>query len=457
MIIVFSALLLFSLAFAQGALAASPESDFNFNPATGTITGYVGPGGDVDIPSTIGGITVAAVGDHAFDALIYPNCYDITSVIIPDTVTTIGNYAFFHCEVMTSITIPDSVTSIGSAAFYYCYMLESIMIPDSVTSIGTYAFCRCHSLESITIPNSLTSISNGTFDYCNSLISITIPDSVTSIGSAAFYYCHSLENITIPDSVTSIGAWVFGNCYSLTSITIPDSVTSIGECAFAECYALTSISMPNNLTSIEDFTFLFCYSLDSFTIPDSVTSIGAYAFYNCESLTSITIPESVTSIEYMAFYDCYSLVSAYFEGDAPYWGGEVFEGAAPGFTIYFYSGHTGFTTPTFQGYPCVELFSVNIGSLSGGSISADTAYAAEGTTVNLTVTPNQGMQLKPGSLKYTDISGEHAISGTSFVMPASDVTITAEFEAGATLYVCLFMLLVCLLVLGAVEVLYEKK
>ena len=166
----------------------------------------------------------------------------------------------------------------------------------------------------------------------------------------------------------------------------------------------------------------------------------------------------MTSIGNYAFYDCSSLVSAYFEGDAPpSWGSNVFDNTAPGFTIYFYSGHTGFTTPTFHGYPCVELFSVNIGSLSGGSISADTAYAAEGTTVNLTITPDSGMQLKPGSLKYTDTTGEYAISGTSFVMPASDVTITAKFEAGATKYVPFIMLLVCLLLLGADAIINEKK
>ncbi len=364
--IVFSVLLLFSLAFAQGALAASPESDFNFDPATGTITGYIGPGSDVDIPSTIGGITVTAIGDNAFNALVYPNCYAITSVIIPDTVTIIKYRAFFRCEAMTSITIPDSVTSIGVSVFCYCYSLESITMPDSVASIGEYAFFECNSLTSITMPNSVTSIGECTFYFCNSLISITIPDSVTSIGVAAFY-----------------------DCSSLTSITIPDSVTEIGE---------------------------------------------------------------------FAFYDCYSLVSAYFEGDAPpVWGSQVFDYTAPGFTIYFYSGHTGFTTPTFYGYPCVELFSVNIGSLSGGNISADTAYAAEGTTVNLTITPNQGMHLKPGSLKYTDTMGEHAISGTSFVMPASNVTITAKFEAGAAKYVPFIMLLVCLLLLGADAIINEKK
>ena len=364
--IVFSALLLFSLSIAQRAMAASPESDFIFDAATGSITGYTGPGGDVDIPPTIGGITVEAIGDHAFDALIYPNCYDITGVIIPDTVTIINYRAFFRCEAMSSITIPDSVTSIGVSVFCYCYSLESITMPDSVASIGEYAFFECN---------------------------------------------------------------------SLTSITIPNSVTSFGECTFYNCSLLTS-----------------------FTIPDSVTSIGVAAFYDCSSLTSITIPDSVTEIHEFAFYNCSSLVSACFEGDAPpVWGSSVFDNTAPGFTIYFYSGHTGFTTPTFQGYPCVELFSVNIGSLSGGSISADTAYAAEGTTVNLTVTPNQGMQLKPGSLKYADATGEYAISGTSFDMPASAVTITAIFEAESTPQVPLIMILVCLLLLGAEAILYEKK
>ncbi|WP_276692298.1 leucine-rich repeat domain-containing protein, partial [Ruminococcus callidus] len=170
-------------------------------------------------------------------------CKSLTSITIPDGVTSIGYEAFCGCKSLTSITIPDGVTSIGHCAFYGCKSLTSITIPDSVTSIGYRAFYECENLTSITIPNSVTSIGDCAFSECTSLTSITIPDSVTSIDEYAFSGCTNLTNITIPDSVTSIGNGAFNRCRSLTSIIIPDSVTSIGDRAFEDCTSLTSIKI----------------------------------------------------------------------------------------------------------------------------------------------------------------------------------------------------------------------
>ena len=135
----------------------------------------------------------------------------LTSITIPDSVTSIGANAFSYCSSLTSITISNSVTSIGEYAFDSCTGLTSITIPDSVTSIGEYAFYGCSSLSSITIPNSVTSISGGAFNSCTGLTSITIPVSVTSIEWNAFSHCSSLTSITIPDSVTSIGEYAFSD------------------------------------------------------------------------------------------------------------------------------------------------------------------------------------------------------------------------------------------------------
>ena len=248
------------------------------------------------------------IGSYAFSG-----CSSLTSIVIPDSVTSINVGTFSGCSSLASIVIPDSVTSIGEEAFSECSGLTSIVIPDSVTSIGERAFSGCSSLTSIVIPDSVTSINVGTFSRCSSLASIVIPDSVTSINQGAFSNCSGLTSIVISDSVTSIGKWAFSGCSSLTSIVIPDGVTSIESDAFSDCSSLTSIVIPDSVTSIESFAFSECSSLTRIVIPDSVTRIKMEAFYNCSSLTSIIIPDSVTHIGIRAFSGCSSLNYVTFE------------------------------------------------------------------------------------------------------------------------------------------------
>ena len=300
---------------------------------------------------------VTSIGDYAFC-----HCDYLASVIIPNSVTSIGDSAFVYSS-LTSVTIPSSVTSIGGSAFQRCSSLTSVTIPDSVTSIGDHAFYDCTSLTSVTIPNSVTSIGGYAFRKCTSLTGIwvaegsshyssdafgvlfnkdkttlvqcpgafaayTIPNSVTSIDDGAFCECTSLKSVTIPDGVTSIGVDAFGGCASLISMTIPDSVTSIGDNAFAGCRSLTSVTIPNSVTSIGDNTFDQCTSLTSVAIPGSVTSIGRYAFFYCTSLTSVAIPDSVTSIGHGAFEGCASLTSVTIPDSVTSIGDQAFEGCA---------------------------------------------------------------------------------------------------------------------------------
>ena len=200
--------------------------------------------------------------DAASPYYVITNTYPTTTkVIIPDTVTSIGNYAFDDCTSLTSVTIPNSVTSINIYAFASCTGLTSVTIPSSVTSIGNSAFSDCSGLTSITAdPNNTIYDSR---NNCNAIIetatntlivgckNTVILNSVTSIGSTAFSGCTGLTSVTIPSSVTSIGNMAFYHT-SLTSVTIPDSVTSIGSNVFKECSSLASVIFENNsqLTSI---------------------------------------------------------------------------------------------------------------------------------------------------------------------------------------------------------------
>ena len=302
---------------------SSGDWTYSVSDSQATITGYSGVGGAVEIPAVVNEISVVKVGSGDLINNIFGNGNTtVTSVTIPDSVTSIGDFAFGYCTNLTSITIPESVTSIGDIALYSCTNLTSVNIPDSVTSIGVSAFSFCTNLTSVNIGNSVTSIGEDAFYHCTSLTSITVDTgnlNYSSVDGLLFNKLQTLliqypvgildDSYTIPDSVTSIGYSAFAHCTSLTSVTIPDSVTSIGDIAFAHCTNLTSVTIPDSVTSIGEDAFSFCTNLNSVTIGNSVTSIGVSAFRSCTSLTSVTIPESVTSIGEDAFYACTNLTS----------------------------------------------------------------------------------------------------------------------------------------------------
>ena len=241
--------------------------------------------------------------------MAFSYCSSLTSVAIPNSVTSIGYAAFGECSSLTSVTIPNIVTSIGTHAFFNCSSLTSVNIPNSLTSIGYATFYECSNLSSINIPNSVSSIGDWSFGNCSSLTSIDIPNSVTSIGGSAFHSCTGLESINLSDNITSIGRNCFDSCINLTTVNIPTSLYVIDTSLFRFCTSLTSVTIPNSVTSIGYAAFYYCSSLTSITIPNSVTSIGWYAFRDCSSLTSVAIPNSVTYIGYAAFGECSSLTS----------------------------------------------------------------------------------------------------------------------------------------------------
>ena len=205
-----------------------------------TIDSYIGAGGAVIIPSTIGGLPVVAIGDDAFYGVT-----GLTSVTIPSGVTSIGDSAFFNCTGLTSVTIPSGVTYIGNHAFAHNTGMPqsewSVIIPSSVTSIEYGMFYNNTGLTSVTIPSSVTAIGNEAFYGCTGLTSVTIPSGVT-LGYGAFQGCAGLTSVTIPNGVTHIRNFAFYGCAGLTSVTIPSSVISIGQSAFQNCTGLTSVT-----------------------------------------------------------------------------------------------------------------------------------------------------------------------------------------------------------------------
>jgi hypothetical protein len=280
---------------------------------------------------------------------------------IPNSVTSIGDGAFYGCTSLTSVTIPNSVTSIGGYTFYGCTGLTSVTIPNSVTSIWERAFYGCSGLTSVTIPNSVTSIWERAFYGCSGLTSVTIPNRVTSIGYDAFSGCTGLKSVNVDANnpvYASVDGVLFNKNGSVLVVypagktgfyTIPNSVTIIGSYAFYGCTGLTSVTIPNSVTSIWERAFYGCTGLTSVTIPNRVTSIGGYTFYGCTGLTNVTIGNSVKSIGYDAFYGCSGLQGVYFLGNPPSLGADAFIGATAA-TVYFNPGTKGWTD-RFGGRP----------------------------------------------------------------------------------------------------------
>ena len=388
--------------------------NINGNEATVTFKGYGNMqtgyySGDITIPETVthNGVTyaVTAIGRNAF-----ASCIDPTTVTIPKSITDIASFSFNGSSGITSITIdsdnpiydsrdncnaiirtannkliagckntviPNTVTTIGNGAFWGCNSLTSVDIPNSVTTLEVQAFAYCTGLTSVTIGSSVTLIDQDAFGCCSSITSITIdssnprydsrdncnviirtasntlifgcqttviPNTVTTIGSWAFQECTGLTNITIPNSVKTINDHAFLNCTGLANATIPNSVKTIGDYAFSGCSALTSVNIPKSVTTIGNNPFSSCAGVMSITvesgnpqfdsrdncnaiistannkliigckntiIPNAITSIGRSAFNDCIGLTSVTLPNTITSIEENAFEDCKDLKDVY--------------------------------------------------------------------------------------------------------------------------------------------------
>lgn len=308
--------------------------------------------GDIVIPEavTYQGITytVTAVGDSAFEncegqltSVIVPNTVtsigekafasstNLRIVVLPNSVNTIGDMCFTSCVSLTTVRLPDSITVLSYNVFGHCESLSSIVIPPTVTLIKKYAF-QGTNLASIDIPESVTFIGESAFENCSGLTMIDIPNSVTELGPGAFRDCsglrfirlpenmetipaylmrgcNSLASISIPENVTEIGEAAFSNCYNLTEIEIPDGVKTLGPSAFENCSNMVTLNMPETVTRLGDYLFKGCSRLSTITLPQSIDTIPRGVFTNCSRLDSIVIPESVVAIDGWAFAYCYAL------------------------------------------------------------------------------------------------------------------------------------------------------
>lgn len=356
----------------------------------------------------------------------------LTSVIIPETVTNIGNRAFAYCRSLKSITIPENIINIGDAAFQDCYSIETInfnaincksakslysfqstshlkkvtigekvtripsgifastllmniVIPDNVISIDESAFYNMKKLESIILPRKLEYLDDNVFKGCQSLSTIFLPPNLISIGNYTFEDCTNLDHIELPNKITNIGYSAFKGCTKLSSINIPTNMTKIEGYTFFDCYNLCSITMSDNIQSIGYGTFSGCSKLSSIEIPNKVKNIGAYAFSNCTELTSIILPNEITSLEDYTFQDCKKLSTIYvcnrhlnnvkrtaFEG--------VYKATCklyvPGGTSFIYKN-----TPNWQGFnQYIEMYNIDITN-------------ATQTKISFTMTPNKNIHL----------------------------------------------------------------
>ena len=358
----------------------------------------------IEIPETIDEGTVKIIGANAFE-----DCDTFTSITLPQSLTSIEDFAFCRCTALQNINIPQNVTNIGVSAFFQCKSLTSITIPSGVTSINDVAFAHCTSLKSIELPDHLVSIGVSAFTNCTSLESVVIPAEVTSVGFRAFTYCTSLESVVIPMSVISVGDSAFDGCTSLKAvfakegvplelasvpsdaakiyykvedqpylsiikahtgtqagiecIEIPKTICGldvrvIKEEAFRDCGNIKKIILPDSIREIQNSAFSYCTSLESINIPAGVTSIGNYAFDSCTSLESINITVGITSIGDYAFEDCTALKSVVIPQSVTSIGYAAFSRCDKLVSIDIPMGVSMISNNTFEN--CTSLTAINI-------------------------------------------------------------------------------------------------
>lgn len=380
----------------------------------------------ITIPSsvTIGGAvrTITTMKNGASSSGVFYSVRNyVENVVLPNTITEIGDYTFYNCAKISNITLPNNLTTIGSNAFGNCSILTTIStISANVTNIDPSAFSGCINLTNLNIDpnNQMYLCQNGVifnkdlstliFYLAGNTGSYTIPSTVKTVGEYAFYNCINLIGITISSNVTSIGEYAFYGCTNISTISIPSGVTQIESYVFYGCTNLTNITLPESITSIGRYAFRDCVNLANFTFPSNLQTIGDYAFYNCTSFTTITIPASVTSLSSRAFVECENLTNINIDPNSKSYSsleGIVFNKDQTTITIYP-SGKSGSykipSTVTIIGsyafYNCSNLTSITIPT----SVTRINSYAFYGCGLSSVTIPANVTNIESYAFRYCE-------------------------------------------------------
>ena len=374
------------------------DGDYIWSVADGvnTLAAYMGNATELTLPANYNG------EDYRIGASVFSGNTTLTSVTIPDAITSIGNDAFKGCTALASVSMGGGVASIGNYAFSGCSVLTGIELPDAVKTIGTYVFQNCTKLASISMGNGVASIGNYAFAGCSSLASIIIPNSVTTIGTYVFQNCKALASVSIGGGVTSIGNYAFNGCTALKDLRFEDgegtlslgyytSVTSgTGKGLFYDCpletlYIGRTLSYSTN--QYEGYSpFYQKTSLTTLVIGGEATSIGIKTFYGCSGIANLTIGDKVTSIGNDAFNGCSSLASVSMGNGVASIGDYAFSGCSVLTGIELPNAVTSIGNCTFRG--CTKLASVSMGNgvASIGNYAFGGCKALSGITIPDAVT-----------------------------------------------------------------------
>ncbi len=277
---------------------AYEEGGFNYRVSSkkAIVTGCVQKSvSAIKVPDKLGGFPVTGIAGNAFYGL------EASEVVLPDTVSSIGNDAFGKMKKLKSIKLPAKLTRIGSKAFANCSKLASVQFNRKLQDIEREAFSNCIVLRKVVLPNSLKNIERKAFAKCYKLSSVKLGSSLSKIGEQAFYKDYALKSCTIPKSVDRVGTYAFESCEDLQTVTFKNGKTKLSDGVFYNCSSLKKTYLPAKIKNVPAYTFYGCSSLKKMAVPSGVSIIKKYAFYGCKKMKSVRMNSRIYAVGDWAF------------------------------------------------------------------------------------------------------------------------------------------------------------